>query len=113
MTHTSSMHSPSLGKISLTSIPLWPYFLNLNGDASRLPVFRSVFKFPEGIGLPSYFVSIGLGSKVSTCDGPPFRNKKITCFARAGKCGDLGANGLAAEGVTAALRTFAKPSIPN
>src|ERR1700730_16684162 len=98
MTHTSSMHSPSLGKISLTSIPLWPHFLNLNGEANRLPVLRSVFKLPEGIGFPSYFVSIGLGSKVSTCEGPPFRKRKITCLARAGKCGAFGASGLAAEG---------------
>ncbi len=75
---------------------------------------RSVLRLPEGIGVPLYFVSIGLGSKVSTCDGPPFRKRKMTCFARAGKCGDLGASGFAeaALGLTPALRTFARPSIP-
>src|SRR5260370_9626407 len=91
------MRSPSFGKISLISIPLWPHFLTWNGDASRLPVFRSVLRLPEGIGLPLYFVSIGLGSKVSTCEGPPFRNKKITCLARAGKCGGLGGSGFARD----------------
>src|SRR5258707_10133414 len=35
---------------------------------------------------PLYFVRDGLGSKVSTCDGPPFRNRKMTCLAFAGKC---------------------------
>jgi hypothetical protein len=32
--------------------------------------------------LPAYFASIGLGSNVSTCDGPPFMNRKMTRFAR-------------------------------
>ena len=32
---------PACGNISLTSMPLWPYFLNLNGDRIRLPVLRS------------------------------------------------------------------------
>ncbi len=35
------------------------------------PVFRSVFKFSIGNGLPAYFSRAGLGSKVSTCEGPP------------------------------------------
>ena len=55
------MHSPSCGKISLTSMPLCPYFLNVNGDFSRLPVLRSVCRLPEGIGLPLYFVEHRLG----------------------------------------------------
>ncbi len=60
-------------KISLTSIPLWPYFWNRNGDGSAVPVFRSVVRFPCGSILPSYFFKSGLGSNVSTCDGPPFK----------------------------------------
>ena len=67
----------------------------LNGERSRLPVLRSVFRLPAGMGLPLYLSSIGLGSKVSTCDGPPFRNRKMTCFALAGKWGALGASGSA------------------
>src|SRR5947209_20253436 len=35
---------------------------------------------------PLYFARDGFGSKVSTCDGPPFRNRKMTCLAFAGKC---------------------------
>ena len=51
------------------------------------PLRRSVEIFGPGIGWPSYFVSAGLGSKVSTCDMPPFRNRKMTCFALGAKCG--------------------------
>src|ERR1051326_4343372 len=113
MTQHSSIDSPRRGKISLISIPLCPHLLNLNGEASRLPVLRSVLRLPDGIGLPLYFVSCGLGSKVSTCEGPPFRNRKITCWARARKCGGLGASGFeAAAGSMPALRTLARPSIP-
>ena len=32
-------------------MPLLPYFLNVNGDFSRLPVLRSVFRLPGGHGL--------------------------------------------------------------
>ena len=30
----SSMHSPTWANRSLTSMPLWPYFLNENGEAN-------------------------------------------------------------------------------
>ena len=50
--HISSTHSPRLGKISLTSMPLLPYFLNLNGDFIRLPVLRSCCRSPPGMGWP-------------------------------------------------------------
>src|SRR5579883_123150 len=75
ITHISSMCRAVLAKISLTSIPDWPYFANLYGDFIAAPVLRSVRRLPVGIGLPWYLVSAGLGSKVSTCDGPPFMNK--------------------------------------
>ncbi len=66
------------GKSSLTSIPDWPYFLNANGDASAAaPVLRSVGR-SRGIACPLYFCSAGFGSKVSTCEGPPFINRKMT-----------------------------------
>ena len=42
-------------------------------------------------------VSRGLGSNVSTCDGPPGMKRKITRRARAGKCGARGARGSAAR----------------
>ena len=47
--------------------------------------------------------STGLGSNVSTCDGPPFMNRKMTRFARAGKCGGLGASGFAGTAASEAL----------
>src|SRR4030095_14361300 len=37
---------------------------------------------------PSYFISAGFGSNVSTCDGPPFMKRNTTRFARGAKCGD-------------------------
>ena len=81
---------------SLTSMPLRPYFLNPNGDRIAAPVFRSVRRLVEGRGLPWYLSSIGLGSNVSTCDGPPFMNRKMTLLARGPKWGGLGARGFGA-----------------
>ena len=43
-------------QISLTSSPLLPYFLNLNGDGKAAPVRRSVRRFAVGSDLPAYFV---------------------------------------------------------
>src|SRR5262249_41707962 len=43
---------------------------------------------------PSWRVSSGLGSNVSTCDGPPFMKRWITRLARAWNCGALGRSGL-------------------
>ena len=51
------------------------------------PVRRSVLISPVGSGCPWYFSSIGLGSKVSTCETPPFMNRKMTFFARGSKSG--------------------------
>ena len=42
MTAMSSMCSAVLANSSLTSIPLWPYFWNLNGEGNAAPVLRSV-----------------------------------------------------------------------
>jgi len=33
-----------------------------------------------------------VGSKVSICEGPPFMKRKMTRFARAGKCGRFGSS---------------------
>ncbi len=71
----SSMCAAVFAKSSLTSMPDLPYFLNANGDRMAAPVFRSVRRLPVGMGLPWYLSSIGFGSKVSTCDGPPFMNR--------------------------------------
>ena len=61
MTQMSSTHSPTCGNSSLTSMPLWPYFLNVNGDVISAPVLRSVATVPPGSGWPSYLSSIGFG----------------------------------------------------
>src|SRR5258705_9339306 len=88
------MHSPILGNKSLTSMPLWPYFLNLNGDGNAAPVLRSVLMYSPGKGLPVYFSREGFGSKLSTWEGPPLRKKWTTRLALPGKGGALGDSGL-------------------
>src|SRR6185369_17985860 len=93
MTQMSSIIEPSLGNRLLTSMPLWPYRLNSKGDIIRLPVLRSVFGLPIGLGLPLYFVSAGLGSNESTCESAPLRNRKTTRLAFGAKCGCFGASG--------------------
>src|SRR5262245_22615646 len=95
MTHRSSAWRARCGNSSLISIPLRPCLLNLNGDWSSAPVFRSVFRTPPGGICPLRFVNSGFGSKVSTCDGPPFMNRWMTRLARAGNCGPFGARALA------------------
>ena len=77
---------------SLISKPDSPCRSNLNGDGSAAPVLRSVASV-LGTGLPAYRASAGLGSNVSTCEGPPLRKKWITRLARAGKCGVRGRSG--------------------
>ena len=96
ITQMSSAHAPTCGKSSLTSRPLWPYFVNANGDCMSEPVLRSVATVPPGSGCPWYFASIGFGSKLSTCDSPPFMNRKITRVARAGWCKPLASPAAAA-----------------
>src|SRR2546430_11465527 len=91
----SSTCSPTCEKISLTSIPLLPNFLNAKGEGNAAPVRRSVFNV-IGMALPPYWASEGLGSNVSTCDGPPFMKRCSTRFALAGKGGCLGAMGFMA-----------------
>src|SRR5258706_12833580 len=94
------MHKPTpppatFGNNSLTSAPDCPCFENLNGDCKIFPVFvRINFGNSNGGACPLYFTSEDFGSNVSTCEGPPDINKKITRFALAGKSGSLTPNGL-------------------
>src|SRR5262249_43588308 len=68
---------------------------------------------------PSSLASIGLGSNVSTCDGPPFMNRKMSRLARGAKCGARGARGLLAfrdDSIAirpASAKTVARPRAPN
>ena len=93
----SSMPAPTCGNQSDTSMPLWPCFLKVRFEASSLFLStpRRVFTGPNDAGSfsPCRRVSSGLGSKVSTCDGPPDMNRKMTRFAFGSKCGFLGASG--------------------
>src|SRR6185312_3298695 len=74
-TAISSIDSATCENSSLTSIPLWPYFWNLNGEGNAAPVLRSVRRFSVGRAWPAYFSSDGLGSNVSRWLGPPFMNR--------------------------------------
>src|SRR5262249_57725197 len=71
-----------------------------------------------GSGLPWYLSSSGLGSKVSTCEGPPFRKRWTTRCAFAGKCGGRGASGFVSAGAARAEEgsrpsSASKPVSPN
>ena len=70
MTAMSSMFSATCGKSSLTSMPLWPYFWNLKGEESRAGFALGAQIF-HGQRFAGVFLSAGLGSNVSTCEGPP------------------------------------------
>src|SRR5262249_37451024 len=108
MTHRSSTHEATCGKSSLTSVPHWPCLLNFHGDLRRLPVLvRTSFGISKGSGLPLSWSRRGLGSKVSTCDGPPDMKRKMMRLARAGYCGGRTASGL---GVAAAASSASKPA---
>src|SRR6266478_6723295 len=76
-THMSSMHEPTCGNRSLTSMPLCPYGRNAHGDFINPPIFPSanVSGRLKGSGFPSYLASEGLGSNVSTLEGPPCMNR--------------------------------------
>src|SRR6185436_6031181 len=95
ITQRSSTDWARLGKSSLTSIPLWPYFLNLKleGNAT-LPFVLPPFWNSDGRALPDRRSSAGFGSNVSTCEGPPLAKMWITRFALPGKWPFLGASGL-------------------
>ena len=86
MKQRSSVISAILGKTELTQAPLWPCCLKAQGDFSRLPVAPETIRgLGNGNGLPWSLSSCGLWSKVSTCEGPPCMNRKMTRLARAGK----------------------------
>ena len=69
----SSTQVATCGNRSLTGMPLSPYCLNSQGDFNTLPMLSNCvagISFSL-IGCPCSFARRGLGSKVSTCDGPP------------------------------------------
>ena len=117
ITHRSSTHVAILGNSSLTSVPHWPYFLNCHGERKTFTVFvRTNLGCSNGSGLPLYSSSFGLGSNISTCEGPPDMKRKMIRLQRGAKCGVFNASGLAEE-VGLANNSLdsrgANPSIPN
>ena len=88
----SSTCSARCGKTSLISMPLLPCGANLNGDGNAAPG-RVIVLSMSLIDLPAYLARAGLGSNVSTCDGPPAMNRWMTCLALPGNCGARGASG--------------------
>ena len=92
------MQPARCGNSSVTSMPLSPWGRAENGEGISPPRLGRFVAAAMACGRwPAYWASIGLGSKVSTCDGPPFMNRKMTRFARAGKCGGRTASGSAGE----------------
>ena len=50
-------------------------FLETKRRAHGRTRLAPVRRFGPGRGLPWYFISMGLGSNVSMCEGPPFMNR--------------------------------------
>src|SRR3954467_1359706 len=69
------------GSVSLTSMPLLPALVKRSGEGAKPEPLLVLYSFPEGCW-PACFSRQGLGSKVSTCEGPPFMKRKMTLFAR-------------------------------
>src|ERR1700682_1973284 len=95
MNAISSTFFAMFGNNSETSMPLWPYFLNVNGLGIRGPgkPWRTTTSPWPVIGWPAYLSSIGFGSNVSTWLTPPLMNSEITALARGLKWGGFGARG--------------------
>src|SRR5271165_1846726 len=93
----SSTQPATCGNTSLTHAPDCPCCWNLNGDARILSLMlNTVVGVLKGIGFPLSRSRRGLGSKVSTWEGPPSMKRKMTDLALAAKCGFFGAKGLSA-----------------
>src|ERR1051326_1716719 len=106
----SSTCLASSGKTSETSVPDWPYLRNARFDASTVDcsnLENCNCTLPKLFGTcwPFNLASVGLGSNVSRCEGPPCMNRKMMFFAVGGKCGFFAAGML----VTAAAATAGKP----
>ena len=105
-TAMSSTQLPMCGNQSLTSMPLWPYFLEADLQRIELVALLAVGVVDDDtraslsfsgfcasaygvslIDLPAYLVSSGLGSNVSMWRQPPFMNSQMTLLALGVKCG--------------------------
>ena len=109
ITQSSSATVARFGSSSLISMPPLPCFAKLNFVGIRPAVVRSVRRSAVAGRWPAYFISAGLGSHKSTCEGPPVMNSRMTCFAFGGKCGPIVC--VAAANASSASRS-ARPSMP-
>ena len=113
MTQRSSMQPATWGNSSLTSMPLWPCLPNLNGDGSRLPgPGAHQLRLLERQRLAAFWARRGLGSNVSTCDGPPDMKRKITRLARAGNMRRLDGQRVVGVGGARPLSAASRPARP-
>src|SRR5438445_12853333 len=88
ITARSSTQVATCGKRSLTGMPLAPYCRNFQGDCSTAPtLLNCVGGTFILMGCPCSFARRGLGSKESSCEGPPSMNRKITLRALVLNCG--------------------------
>ena len=87
----SSATLPRRGSSSLNSMPHWPCFENFQGEPKTFEEAwaRLSYLISPGKFLPSYLVSMALGSKRSICEGPPIMKREIMAFALGWKCGSL------------------------
>src|ERR1700723_671630 len=72
------------------------------------PVVPSVRRSTAEGRCPWYFSSAGLGSNMSSCEGPPTMKSTMLCLAFGGKLGNLGA----AAPTEAAARACSSDNIP-
>ena len=89
----SSATVPSCGRSSLSSKPHLPWRENFQNEPRTLGeawATLSYLRLSPGNFWPCHFVSIGLWSKRSICDGPPIMKSEIIALALAGRGGCLG-----------------------
>src|SRR5262249_31632456 len=87
----SSTHWATWGKRELTGIPLCPCCLNSHGELRTLPTLSNWVGWTLALmGWPCSFSRRGLGSKVSTWEGPPSMKRKVAFLARGVGCWVLG-----------------------
>ena len=101
-THRSSTHAAMCGNSSLTSVPHWPCFANFHGDGEQVAGLRAheLGHARTAAACRCTRRAWAWGRTVSTCDGPPDMNRKMTRLAlrrehrraqrRAGCAGDGG-----------------------
>ena len=93
--HNSSTILATSGKISLTHCPAFSVLSKAIGTFHQIAGLGKLRHVAlTGIGFAVITPKGRLWSKVSTCEGPPCMNKKMTRFARGVNPASLGDSGL-------------------